>query len=225
MKKSFAYLLIFFMSIFRTQAQENEDESMKNTWFIGLEIGGNIIDGIYTNNKKDFPTSFYGGALIEYYISNQFSLIGGVKYFKTGTSFYREEIEPSSRFFCFPSCSSPGRDEYKGWYKGEVISFPITLKWYYRIFQNIYGNIALGLSLNYETKSEYKEYSQNLKTDYSSVFGGLNNSFGIDYKINTKIRLFSNIGIFIGPEKGKIDNEIIRLRNIFFTSGLKYRIN
>ena len=59
----------------------------KRDWLFGVELGSNTIT---SHNIVKNKTSMQGGFVVEYYIGNHWSLIGKIKYFETGVSFFKQ---------------------------------------------------------------------------------------------------------------------------------------
>ncbi len=147
----------------------------KKNWFFGMEIGCNSITSFEFGESNK---SFQGGFLAEYYTGNHWSLIGRIKYFKTGVSFFKPNTHNGSWL-------DLGSDGFYGEFNGEVISVPITMKYEFKVLNKFRGNLKLGLAYNYETKSEYN-FSSNLDSKNPKSFGSLNTGLGLSYYVSNK---------------------------------------
>lgn len=176
-------------------SQTNEIVNPKGKWFFGAEIGINKISSFSMGESKN---SFQGGILSEYNFARQWSLLGRIKYYKTGVSFYKPDTHSGSWF-------DLGTDESFGNFNGAVISIPLDIKWQFRMYKNLRGNLKLGYAYNFETKSNYKNYSTNLTTDYPKHYGGINAGYGLNYFINKNIAVYLDIEYFGGASKGNSD--------------------
>jgi hypothetical protein len=67
----------------------------KKDWFFGAEIGNNTINSFQLGDPNK---SFQGGIIAEYYTGESWSLIGRIKYFKTGVSFYSQSTHTGGWF-------------------------------------------------------------------------------------------------------------------------------
>ncbi len=170
----------------------------KKDWFLGAEIGNNTIISLYNKN------SFQGGVLAEYYFAKQWSLMGRIKYFKTGTTNNAET----------------------GYFDGAVISLPIDLKWEYHIIRNFKGNLYMGFALNQEVKSNYY-YPLGENTDYSKFFGNFNAGIGFSYFIKNKTAVFINYETYLFGNTRDSKSSLFPIipnstNNNIFNIGIKY---
>jgi len=152
-------------------SQTSEIVNPKGKWFFGAEFGLNTITSIHPNHEN----SIQGGILGEYYFAKHWSLLGRIKFFKTGVSYNDDSV-------------------YK--FYGSVISIPININWEYRIVKKISGNLKLGLAFNQEIKSDYY-YPTNAKTNYSTLFGTFNPGIGFNYCLNKTTVIFMNYEVYI----------------------------
>lgn len=155
------------------EIKKNEIVNPINNWYFGLEIGKNRMSSLELGENKN---SFQGGIMAEYYFAKQWSLSARVKYFETGVSFQKES---TGGWF--------GGAGAKGSFKGKVIAAPLDIKWEFRIVKNFKGNLKIGAAYTIETKSEYKDYSANLSTDFSKQYVAFNAGYGFNYFINKKL--------------------------------------
>jgi len=208
-------VILFSLLSNTTISQTNEIVNPNGKWFFGAEIGLNTITS-YTLDESN--SSLQGGILIEYYFAKHWSLSGRVKYFKTGVSFDKPPTGSSSGFF-----SSP---RYAGIFNGEIFAIPINLKWEFRICKNLNGNIKLGYAYNIETKSEYLNYTSNLRTDYPKHYGSVNPGLGFNYFIHEKMSIYIDFENYFGPQRGKtpgfLSEGTQNLNNLLFNIGVKY---
>lgn len=200
------YLLFFFIfcfSNFLSMAQTKKAIiNPKHQWFFGSEIGNNTIISYKQNEPKN---SFQSGIILEYFFDDKFSLSGRIKYFKTGVSF------------------TNGYNPKYGHFDGSVICIPINAN--FNLNSNIdsrfYPSAKLGLAWNYETQSNYT-YTNN----YSKSFVSINFGVGINYMVNKKCIVYSDVeGYFFGGFKGSSDTFILQrnyyTQNIVINIGLK----
>jgi hypothetical protein len=186
------FLLIFLPCLLISQN--------KKTLFVGAEIGNNTVLSQHLNNKN----SFQGGLLAEYYFAKQWSVVGRIKYFKTGTT----------------------NNSETGYFEGSVISLPINIKWEYRILEKFRGNLFTGFALNQELTSNYY-YPPNEKTDYSKFFGTFNIGLGFSYFISTKTAIYTNYESYLfGNNRSSGDKMFFipnSANNNIFNIGIKYK--
>lgn len=192
-------LLILFGN--RVNSQSNELSSLKNNWFFGLEIGTNKIISFQDSNSNE---SLQIGVLAEYYLSNQWSITGRVKYFKTGLSFTNNKYR----------------------FDGKVISVPINIKWEFRVFKNLKANLNLGLAFNQEIESKYS-YPMFENTDFSSFFTNLNSGIGFNYFISKRFAVYTNIEVYLWGNDRKDDEDLFFIvpqstDNRLLNLGIKY---
>ncbi len=181
----------------------------KNEWFFGAEIGNNIINSFQLGEPNK---SFQGGIVAEYYTGESWSLIGRIKYFKTGVSFYSQSTHSGSWF-------DLGSDGYFGVFNGSVISIPVDIKNEFNITSKIKGNVKLGLAYNREIKSEYY-FSSNLNTDNSKSFTSLNAGFGINYYLTNKTAFYIDLETYqLGGYKAS-SNGLVFTKNYYTTNNL-----
>jgi len=194
-------------------SQTNDIINPKGKWFFGTEIGLNTITSYTLGESK---RSIQGGVLVEYYFAKHWSLYGRLKYFKTGLSF--DEGPSGGGFF-----SSP---RYSGIFNGMVLTIPVNVKWEFRIYKNLSGNLKLGYSYNMETKSEYVNYTSNLRTDYPKHYGAVNPGLGITYFVNKKMGIYIDFENYFGPKRGRapalLSYGTKHLNNLLFNVGVKY---
>lgn len=217
-KIKYKVLIIVVLSLLSNKiiSQTKEIINPKGIWFFGAEIGMNKINSFANGESK---SSFQGGILSEYYFARYWSLSGRIKYFETGVSFYKPNTHSGSWF-------DLGSDEYFGSFNGAVISIPLDVKWNFRIFKNLGGSLKLGYAYNIETKSNYSNYSENLKTDYSKQYGSVNAGFGFNYFINKNIAIYLDAEFYSGTTKGYSDGLLGRnsynTENNLINFGIKY---
>ena len=215
MKKIF-FILLF--SNFAT-AQETIKTGLinpKENWYYGIESGLNIKTSLELGEPK---TSFQGGILAEYYFARHWSLSGKIKYFDTGVSFYQPDTHTGGWL-------DLGSDEYRGLFKGSTIAVPISLKWEFRVFRNFGASLKLGYMHSFETKSNYVNYSDNLKTNYPKEYGSSVAGFGFNYFLNKKTAVYIDVENYLGGRKAKIptfifDNDKF-VMNRLISLGVKY---
>ena len=172
-------LLLLGLLPLQIHAQDNPTSEIvnpKGNLYLGAEIGTNTITS-FSHNGPD--KSFQAGILAEYYFAKQWSVAGRIKYFETGVSFSKDSY--SGAYF--------GQEGFAGIFKGAVIAIPVNIKWEYRVYKNLRGNLKLGLAYNYEIKSHY-DFSYNLSTDHSKHFASLNSGIGMTYFLNKKLAVY-----------------------------------
>lgn len=185
MQKTILRFNLFYSSI--VIAQNKEIIYPKGKWYFGVELGTNKITSLEIGGEK---TSFQVGALAEYYFGKQWSIMGKIKYFKTGVSFYNEGSLVSN--------SSSGE------FEGAELALPVLINWEFRFYKNLKGNIKTGLVLNLETNSSYKNYYPELEKDFSKVNLGLSIGYGINYFLSDKNAIFISYEGYIGGSKGNV---------------------
>ncbi len=207
-------LVVFFILLCNIViSQTSEIINPKGDWYFGAEIGLNTITS-YTLNESN--KSLQGGVLVEYYFAKHWSFSGRVKYFKTGVSF--NQSGSGAGFF--------STSAYSGIFNGEVLAVPVYIKWEFRIYKNLKGNVKLGYAYNIETKSEYLNYTDNLRTDYSRQYGSINPGLGFNYFMNKKTSIYIDVENYFGPARGRtpslLSNDKKHLNNLVFSVGVKY---
>ncbi len=219
--KNSKLLLILFIT-FCSYSQEIKTSQIVNPagkWFFGAEIGPNIITS-YTLGEPN--KSLQGGILAEYYFSQNFSVTGRIKYFKTGLSDFKNGIVGGSNFLS---------TSYLGSFKefnGEIITIPININCEISIWQKLNATLNFGLNYNYENKSNYN-YSDNQNTEYSRHYLGLNTGMGFGYFLSKKVTVFTNIEGYVGTGYKGNNNEFIKIpyltTNVVINYGVKYNFN
>lgn len=200
MKKLFLLVLTPFL----INAQiKKEVINPKGNWYFGVEVGNNTIISYEFNEPKN---SLQTGVLAEYSFNNFFSVSGRVKYFKTGVSF-RNGYNPRS-----------------GHFDGSVICIPINANVNFNFKTKFYPTLKIGLAWNKEIESNYT-YSNS----YSKSFISINLGAGINYDLNKKVIIYSNIeGYFFGGFKGSSDSFLFKnnyyTENIIINLGVKRSI-
>lgn len=197
MKAKFLYFLLnpFFRII-----------SKKKDWFFGAEVG---INAVTSYNLGEANKSFQGGFVAEYYFNNHWSLIGKLKHFETGVSFFKTGTNGT-----YLSSATKALI-----FKGSVLSLPICVKWNYKLFSKLKGNLKVGLAYNFETKSNYK-LATNIDTNNPKSFGSFSAGLGLEYIANTKNILYLDFDTNqLGGYKGN-DNGFILPTNYYTTNNL-----
>ncbi|MDI1317710.1 outer membrane beta-barrel protein [Flavobacterium sp.] len=206
--KKIILLTLFYSSI--ATAQKEGIVYPKGKWYFGAEIGTNKITSFEVGGDK---TSFQGGVLAEYYFGKQWSVEGKIKYFKTGVSFRQS--------------SSWLTDSYSGDFKGDQIAFPIAIKWEFRLYKNLKGNLKTGLVLNVETYSSYKNYFPEPEKDFKKFNLGFMLGYGLNYFISEKNAIFIDYEGYIGGSKGDVEtlfgNSSKPTLNTLFNLGYKHQ--
>jgi Outer membrane protein beta-barrel domain len=210
-------LLLLFAPILMN-GQETETSEVVNparNWFFGVEIGQNTITSFSFGEQNK---SFQGGVLAEYYTGRHWSLTGRVKYFKTGLSFFQPNTHSGSWF-------DLGHDPSFGQFEGDILTFPINIKWEFLIHKNFRGSLNLGTNYAIETKSNYY-YSENKKSNYAKDYWGTNIGFGCIYFISKKTGVFVDVESYLGGYKGNSDGFIFSksyyTTNTLVNFGFKY---
>jgi hypothetical protein len=122
--------------------------------------------------------------MVEYYFAKQWSVLGRLKYYKTGTIYNTKTA----------------------YFKGAVLSLPVDFKWEYKITNKFKGNLFTGIALNKEVKSSYF-YPPNEKIDYSTFFVSFNAGVGLTYFLNNKTGIYINYETYkYGGYKGTSGN-------------------
>jgi hypothetical protein len=188
----------------------------KGKWFFGIEIGENKVTSLYNEKSK---SSFQGGILSEYYFARHWSLSARIKYYETGVSFYKPSTFTSGGWFDIGL--GHGSSEIFGNFNGAVISIPLGIKWEFRICKNLGGGFKLGYVYNYETKSEYSNYSANAYTDFPRQYYSINGGYGLNYFIKKNMAIYVDFEFYSGAPKDNISG-IYTTENDLVNIGLKY---
>lgn len=185
----------------------------KNDLFLGAEVG---LNSIISYNLGEPNKSFQGGFVAEYYFGNHWSLLGKLKYFKTGVSFFKNGT--NGTFL--------GSETRALIFKGSVLSLPITLNWNYKCFSKLRANFKVGLAYNFETKSKY-ELATNIDSNTPKSFGSFTGGFGLQYIANKKTILFIDVdtnllGGFKGTDDGFLFPKSYYTNNNLLSIGIKH---
>lgn len=200
------YLVILLIPFFCMSQQ-------KKDLFLGAEVG---INSITSYNLGEPNKSFQGGFVAEYYFGNNWSLLGKLKYFETGVSFFKNGTNGT-----FLSSETKALI-----FKGSVLSLPICMNWNYKYFAKLKGNIKCGLAYNFETKSNY-ELATNIGTNTPKSFGSFTAGFGLQYIANKKTILFIDVdtnllGGFKGTDDGFLFAKSYYTTNNLLSIGIKH---
>ena len=211
-------LIITFLFLITTILYAQKTNINPNgKWFFGAEIGKNRIISL----SSDRNNKIQGGILAEYYFARHWCLSTKIKYFDTGVSINIPE-KPSSPGSFANFFGSSGSPPYYGTFNGSVISVPIFIKWEFRLFKNLGASFKLGYAYNFETKSEYVDYSTSLKANYPKIGEGINSGFGINYFINKNMAIYYEIESYNGASKGKTPLNTNTTQNSLSSFGIKY---
>jgi len=169
-------ILFFFLIVNAVFGQQKEIETFVNpngNWFFGAEVGLNTIASYQFNENNN---SVQGGLTAEYYFARHWSLVGRLKYFKTGLSFKNT----------------------KGYnvFNGAVLAIPVTIKWEFRIHKNFSGFAKAGFVLNQEVKSDYN-YAGSPNAGYPKSFGSFNSGIGLNYFINKTTAVYVDFETYV----------------------------
>lgn len=184
----------------------------KNIYF-GVDAGNNKI---FLSQDNKMKNSFLFGFNVEYYFTKHWSISNDFRYYTTEVSF---ESGGGSGLFSLPY--------YSGTFKGDVISFPMAIKWEFGKRQ-LKGHLNCGYSYNFEITSKYYEYSNNLDPDkYKKQYWGAILGYGFSYFINEKSVIYFNNDFHNGfVEKGYtssiLSSGIETPINRFISIGYKY---
>jgi Outer membrane protein beta-barrel domain len=208
MKTKILLLLMPFL-INAQETTKTEIVNPKGKWYFGAELGLNTITS-YTLNEPN--KSFQGGVVAEYYTGRHWSLSTKIKYLETGVSFHLPYVyeEGGGGNFNIFSFNKPNYvfGEFNGQFKAAIISIPICIKWEYRIFKNLGGSLKFGYAVNFETKSNYTNYSQNLESNYPKNYCSTITGFGFNYFIKPKTAIYIDFETHRGGVKAKFPNYV-----------------
>lgn len=213
--KNLIFLLVTFPLLMNGQeTPTSENINPVGNWYFGAEIGPNTITS-YSFNESD--KSLQGGILAEFYTGRHWSLTTRIKYFKTGLSYFNQ----GSGSGFLSSSSSFGQ------FEGAVFTIPLNVKWEFRIWKNLSGNLNFGLNYNYETDNKYYYSNADNYNKYSATeYGSYNSGFGFNYFINKKRAVFLNIESYIGGTRGQtggfVFSKPIYNTNTLVNFGYKY---
>ena len=211
------FIITFLFLITTILYAQKTNINPKGNWFFGAEIGKNRI----VTPSSDRNNTIQGGILAEYYFARHWSLSSKIKYFDTGVSIdIPEKLSSSGSFANF--FVSSGTPPYYGTFNGSVVSVPIFVKWEFRLFKNLGASFKIGYAYNFETKSEYVDYSTSLKANYPKIGEGINSGFGINYFINKNMAIYYEIESYNGASKGKTPLNTNTTQNSLSSFGIKY---
>ena len=204
MKNSILSFLVLLLSNITLAQINNEIINPEGNLYLGAEIGTNTIT-TFSNNEPN--KSFQGGLLAEYYFAKQWSVLGRIKYFKTGVSFINN-------------------NNY-GEFDGAIISIPLNVKWEFRIYKNLKVNLKFGGAYNFETIGNYN-FSTNLDTNNPKSFGSINSGIGLNYFISKKTAIYFDIENYkFGGYKGNSQSLFSKnyyTENNLLNFGIKYNL-
>jgi hypothetical protein len=182
-------------------AQENtrsEIVNPKGNWFFGAEIGENTIA------DDDHDQSLQGGVTAEYYMERGFSILGKLKYHKIGLT--RNRFYSNQKF------------------EGAVVTIPINLKFEWRIFRNLRGNLRFGPNLNQEVERKFQN-ARDFQKDLPRLYLDANFAVGISYFISRKTIVYFDAEVKgLGREREKTEEWLLpnATYNSFLNFGIKY---
>jgi hypothetical protein len=188
-------------------------------------LGLNTITSFSLGEKNK---SLQGGLLAEYYFAKHWSIMGRIKYFRTGVSYsnFDNNSNTSSNGNGSPFFSLFSSSYRYAYYEGAVISIPINVKWEYNIIKNLKGNIKHGYSYNYEAYNKYY-YSSEITPNNRKSSLTHNLGIGISCNISNKATIFMEWETYqLGGEKFTVPALIIP--GFYFTTndmlnfGVKY---
>ncbi len=220
------FLFLLFPSLFFAQSK-NEIINPKGNWYFGAEIGSNKISSFSMGESN---TSFQGGILAEYYFAKHWSVLGRIKYFETGVSFsdinYVDTIG-----LILPVDYSITKPYSNLYFKGQVVSIPIDLKFEINVYNELHFFSTLGFAYNREIKSEY--ILPNYESPYDiSMFNksyiNFNLGIGLSYFVNSSANIFINTELSkFGGLKGTNNKSFFSVtyyepENNFINIGIKY---
>ena len=200
------------------QAQ-NAIVNPKGKWFFGAELGSNSI----TSDTSAPSHLFQGGVVAEYYFERHWSVIGKIKYYDIGASFFVPSTPAIPAGFIFNG--SAGTPEYSGNYKGSAISLPINLKWEFRVRKNLAASIRLGATYNLEIKNDYFNSLNNVKLDVSKNYVSFQSGLGINYFVNNYMALYVDVDYFVSEFNATITGyqaSSFQTESTLTSIGLKY---
>ena len=109
-------ILICFLPSLVSSQENNTSINLKGKLFLGFETGLNTISSF---SHGEANQSIQAGFVADYYFKKHWSIMGRIKYFKTGVSFDRAPYDISINTF-----------------EGAVVSIPVDLKWEFLIYKN-----------------------------------------------------------------------------------------
>lgn len=185
----------------------------KKDWFFGAEIGNNTITSFNLGEEKN---SFQMGLIAEYHFAKHWNIIGRLKYFKTGASFFKNGTNGTYL----------SSDTKALIFNGAVLSIPLNIKWNYKIFSKLKGNLKAGFVYNIETESDYL-LASNIDTNNPKSFGSFNTGLGLEYCLKSKTILFIDyetyqLGGYKGNDSGFIFSKNYYTTNNLLNIGIKY---
>ncbi len=206
--KTNVLLLLTCMVFSLGHSQEKSPVNPAKNWFYGFELG--FSDGQ--------PKNVVGGMFVEYYFAENWSISAAVKYYKTEVDFYKS----GSDGFLFNTPS------YHGNFKGTLLSFPVKVKWEFKVFKNLKGHLSLGPSYSHEIQTTYTGYSENIDPEeYVTRYLDPTGSSGLTYFFNKKTAVFIVHESFVGTQKGKtpsfLSNGVVLSGSGSTKIGVKFR--
>lgn len=195
-------LLFILLLPFLTNAQETTKSEIinpKGNWYFGVEMGLNTIA------DDEHSQSLQGGVMSEYYVTKYCSVLGKIKYHKTGLSVGSNSSQK---------------------FEGAVLTVPVNLKLEWKIYGNCRGNVRFGLDLNQEIESNYQNPTS-LKTDLPKLYLDGNFAIGLSYFISRKTAIYFDAEVKgFGRERGKTAGWLRpnSTDNSFLNFGIKYNL-
>lgn len=192
MKNLFLILIIGLASV--SVSGQSERLNNKGNFFIGAELGGNII-----HHPNVIHSQF--GISGEYYFARKWSISAKIKYHKANLYYYWPEYKPSCGFGGF-LCG--GWDEKLAHFESYNIVIPFNMKWDYKIVENLYGYISGGAFLNIETKSYYN-VTDNLEFTHHPIYLSMNIGTGLGYQFKNNDAIYIDYNFYRGGDLIKVN--------------------
>ncbi len=192
--------------------------AQKGRLLTGIEAGANIAA-----NPPFNTLSGQGGIVGEYYFAKQWSVVGKIKYHQANINKSSGGYSSSSAGMGFNLFGSPPRDVS---YQSQNILIPISIKWNYRIFRNLYGSVDMGPYLNFTLNSKYT--ANNVDVHDRKIFIGFNIGAGVHYQLQNGNSLFANYDFYRGTEIALLEsfifNNYARAGNHHFSVGYLWQL-
>ncbi len=193
MKKLFLITALSIISVINTKGQSNQGD-----FTVAPQIGLNIST-FFTDTDLDYKTKtgFTGGAIVEYYFSDRWSMRTGLLYDPMGAE-----------------------DDFDNIDRLNYLTIPLNANWHFGKNRNWYLNFGLGLSFLLNAESELADGSTtDIKEIVPSSDVGLILGIGYKFDISDNLQLFIDYqsfgGIYNIDKEESLPYEIRNSRSAF----------
>lgn len=159
-------LIAAFVAVFGLTESRAQNE--KGDITLAPQIGLNLSTYAVTEGSYDLRTSFTGGAIMEYYFSDRWSLRSGLIYDPTGAE-----------------------DSFNNVDKLNFLSLPINANWHFGKNRNWYLNFGPSIAFLLNAEADLNNGDTiDIKDAISSTDIGLSVGIGYKFNVNDNVQLF-----------------------------------